>query len=244
MNTVTGERLAATGLALSLTAGILLGTAQEADAVPSPSVQDIKVLQHDLNGDLTRLGMPNLPENGKAGPQTRRALCAKRLFTGHVASLAAPSIEEIRQLQTQHSLTYAASGLIVSKTCQVLGVSTNNSITNIFPVSTGNTAAGHITPTVNTSIAFARTGWHNSTKYPSESGNGNMLEPLYFESDNSFAIHGSRAMKPSVTTPQSHGCVRTSVSDQYKLWAILNGPSTPVQDKIVKVKQLPIRVLN
>lgn len=260
----TCERIAGTSVALSLALGGSVMASQDAEAattthltavtaanlmtetVPQTTTKataaDIKLLQADLNSDLAPKGLPLLTVDGALGPQSRRALCVERLLTGGLASKADPTKEEIRQLQAKDTLSYKASGFIVSLTCQTLAVN-NNGITNVIPVSTGNTAAGFNTPIVNTSIAFARTGWHNSSLYPTESGNGNMYRPLYFKSGGGIAIHGSREMNSSVTTAESHGCVRTNVKGQDILWKIVKGPTTSVQDKVVSVTSMPIHVV-
>jgi hypothetical protein len=117
----------------------------------------------------------------------------------------------------------------IKKACQV-GVAVENGIVKyIMPVSTGQT--GYATR----ENSFAATkylsgsgdearlgGWHDSSHFPSESGNGNMYLPIYFSGGQ--AIHGSSSMGETsfLTSAASKGCVRTRISDQRKLvqWVV------------------------
>jgi hypothetical protein len=211
--------------------------------VPSISPRPIDpmvALQRNLNNKLVRFGMPALKEDGKAGAQTKRAVCAVRLLTGREASMALPSAPEMKVLSGKLNLSFAVSGLIVSRTCQIMSVNLDKKLSMVIPVSTGR--RGYRTPRVDGQVSHGRFGWHNSTLYPDETGEGNMYKPLYFSG--SIAVHGSREMFPSVTTPRSHGCVRVLISDADKLWLLAGGPKTAEQDQdFTNLKPLPVHVL-
>ena len=247
----TGNRLLAGAIfATTLGAGILAPS--PADAAPSTTADAIRTLQIDANQDLVPLGMPRLAVDGKLGAQTLRAACAENWLTTGVAtrSTAAYTTTKINELNNKDNMlnpymsehrTRIANGFIVNKTCQVMADTKNNRVIGLYPISTG--IAGNETPNVLSKIFLARRGWHNSTKYPAEDGtNGNMNNPLYFYAGG-IAIHGSRAMSSSSTTPKSHGCVRVTPEVSEKLFRKVRGNVNARQDAIVRVDPLPVAVI-
>lgn len=263
----TREQLARTATALTLAIGAFTCASSAAEAAPTPSpspqptataviyppltvtAKEIKDLQIDSNADQDRLGMPTLTTDGKIGPQTRRALCIQRLLTGRRASLANPTRTEIQQLVKEDRYTISYKDFLISKTCQVLAINSialsngKNLTTKLIPVSTGDTTQGKITPITSTIVGFGRTGIHDSTLYPSADGAGNMIQPVYFKNNPTYAIHGSEAMTPKVTTARSNGCVRTSPADHKIVWEYVGGPITNQQDKVVPLLPKQIHVL-
>lgn len=208
---------------------------------PAPRPEDPNIaMQRELNSIFVPLGMPKLELDGKVGPQTKRALCAARLLTGQEASKDKPSKAEMRSLPRREQLSFELTGLVISRTCQVLVVNLEDEISMVIPVSTG--MPGRTTPAVDSKIQYGRYGWHNSTLWPDAGSNGNMYFPLYF--NGAIAVHGSRAMHPSVTTPRSHGCVRVTQDDAKKLWKLADGPTQGRKDQYVKgLKPLPVHVI-
>jgi len=215
------------------TAPILQHSAPKPES-PNPNVQ----LQRDLNDWLTPLGMPALTTDGKIGGQTKRALCAVRLFTGHAASKAPATLPERTELAGPPVLDSNLSGYIINKTCQVMGVKLNDKLSMIIPVSTAR--AGYSTPIGDFHLQYGRYGWHNSSLYPAEQGNGNMYDPEYF--NGSIAVHGSPEMYPGTTSPHSHGCVRILQADAIKLWHLAGGPEHGKQDHGYDLKPIPVHV--
>jgi len=247
----SGNRLlAGTLLITTLGAGVLAPS--PAEAAPSATGEAVRALQDDTNRDLGPLGMPRLALDGKFGAQTLRAACAENWLTTGVATRnpGTYSSNKINELNGKDTMlnpymsefrTRIANGFIVNKTCQVLAVTNNNKVTGLYPVSTG--TSGHETPNVLNNIFMARRGWHNSSEHPAKDGtNGNMDNPLYFYAGG-IAIHGSRAMSTSSTTPRSFGCVRVTPEVSEKLFRKVRGDINARQDAIVRVDPLPVAVI-
>ena len=169
---------------------------------PAPG-NPIVSLQRALNNELVPLGMPRLTTDGKAGRQTKRALCAERLFTGNGESRADASPADKQRINGHETFSHTLTGFVISRTCQVMGVNIDNKLTMILPISTGK--PGHATPAGDFSVAFGRNDLHNSTKYPvkGKREEGNMYRPQYFDFSGvaAIAIHGSSAMTPAATYP-------------------------------------------
>jgi hypothetical protein len=147
------------------------------------------------------------------------------------------------------ALHSALSGFVISRTCQVMGVNIDHKLSMIMPVSTGAPAGyfpdspqDHTTNAGNFHIMSGFSGWHNSTLYPSKHTAGNMLNTGFFNGDQ--GIHGSREMLPTVTSPQSHGCVRYDIRYAPKIWALMDGPTNLPNDAYVaQLKPVPVEVL-
>jgi lipoprotein-anchoring transpeptidase ErfK/SrfK len=259
---ITLNALQKIGLAAGLTAVALTGCTNQEQAHPEPIETSISptpleiptetptpkpspekpaiTMQKMLNTELVHLGMPELELDGKIGPQTRRAICTIRLLTGDEASLEKPTSSEIRALSNELELSSKLSGFVISRTCQIMAVNLDSKIRMVIPISSGK--PGHTTPAVDNKIQYGRFGWHNSSLYPEEKGNGNMYDPLYF--NGAIAVHGSNEMYPSVTTPRSHGCVRVTVSNAKKLWELAGGPQDARQDQYIgDLKPIPVHVI-
>lgn len=206
---------------------------------PTPEDPDI-ALQRNLNRELVPFGMPKLELDGKVGNQTRRALCAVRLLTGQETSRDTPTSTEIRNLQKRQTFKAPLGGIVISRECQVMAVNIDNKLSMVLPVSTGKSE--YRTPEGSFRVQYGRFGWHNSSLYPEERGNGNMYKPVYF--NGAIAFHGSRDMYNSLTYPASHGCVRVTVSDADKLWALVGGPAKAQNDQVFKnLHSFPVHVI-
>jgi hypothetical protein len=206
-------------------------------------------LQRSLNALLTPYGMPALTLDGNAGGQTKRALCAERLFSGHAASQAQPTAAERNRIITHEKLSSMLPGFVISRTCQVMGININHKLSMIIPVSTGAPAGyfrdspeAHTTTPGNFHIMSGYYGWHNSTLYPSKHTAGNMLNSGFFNGDQ--AIHGSDEMSHAVTYPESHGCTRYETKYASKIWSLIGGPTNLPNDAYVaQLKPVPVEVL-
>jgi hypothetical protein len=205
-------------------------------------------LQRSLNAELTPYGMPALTLDGNAGGQTKRALCAERLFSGRAASRADVTAADRDQLKTHEKLSSTLPGFVISRTCQVMGINIGDKLSMIIPVSTGAPAGyfrdspqDHTTAPGNFHIGQGIYGLHNSTKYPSKHSAGNMLFPGFFNGDE--AVHGSPEMSDAVTSPISHGCVRFDVMYAPHIWELMGGHKNGVQDHYVNLSPIPVEVL-
>jgi lipoprotein-anchoring transpeptidase ErfK/SrfK len=245
------------GLVMGLGLIALPGAMTPVDAHSSRlTAVDIKALQQDANETLAPLGMPLLPRNGVWGPQTKRAICTKRLLTGNPATRATGELnrQNIQAFMANDTFVNpdvpeakgkVTTGIVVNKVCQTSITTQDNAIKYVMPVSTGK--KGHNTPNGFFNIVFARHGWHESTRRPSESGNGNMFNSLYYQKTSLswIAIHGSRDMKDRVTSPTSFGCVRLRINDSMIQYAMVGGPAPneATQDEVVSgVTHLPVAV--
>lgn len=243
--------------ALALGLISISGSMTRAEAhTPKPTVADIKAFQQDANETLAPLGMPKLPLNGVMGPQTMRAFCTKQMLTGGTATRANRGVtrQSMQALILNDTLVNpyvpeakgkVTTGIVVNETCQTSITTQDNTIKYVMPVSTGK--KGHGTPNGYFNIEFARHGWHESTRRPSESGNGNMFNSLYYQRTpiSWIAIHGSRDMKDNVTTPSSSGCVRLRINDSVILYGMVGGPAPneAKQDQVIhNVAHLPVAV--
>lgn len=247
MNTPNRLRKSAFFIAAFLGAQVM--SSLPADAAPNNNV--ISVLQADTNKVLGPLGMPQAATNGKFSGQTARAACAKSWLTTGVATTnkAYYTPTKIKELDANDAIrnpyladygTRVANGFIVNKTCQVMAVTSNNAVVGVYPVSTGR--PGYDTPNGLFTIYKGINGWHESSKYPTESGNGNMYKPVYFGPDG-IALHGSREMSNSSTTPQSHGCVRLTTSVADAVFSRQGGDTHAANDAIVTVTHSPVAVI-
>ena len=212
----------------------------------------VVTLQKSLNAELVQLGMPVLKTDGEAGGQTQRALCAERLFTGHTASKSPASAAEMARIGGSEHLSSALPGFVISRTCQVMGISVNGVLTMVIPVSTGAPRGYYADGQDHTTKAGTFTfgqgiyGLHDSTKYPSKHSAGNMLYSGFFNGDE--AVHGSPEMSPEVTSPEvtspeSHGCVRIEPKYAQKMWELMGGPSEAANDSYVQLSPIPVEVL-
>ena len=213
----------------------------------APQLNPIVALQRSLNAALVPLGMPKLNTDGQAGGQTQRALCAERLFTGHVASKSAATAAEMTRISSSEHLSSALPGFIVSRTCQVMGIALDHNLTMIIPISTGaprgyySDGQDHTTNPGRYSMGQGIYGLHNSTKYPSQHSAGNMLYAGFFDGD--IAVHGSPEMSSEVTSPESHGCVRIEPKYAKKIWELMGGPAQAANDSYVQLRPIPVEVL-
>lgn len=170
--------------------------------------------------NLKRLGIW-VKVDGIEGPRTRQAVCAGRRLLGYKrASRARLRWNDVKALRRADALPRPRNGknyLSIDKTCQTLYQAKRGKWRRVVRVSTGK--AGHRTPSGSYSITWKWPGWHNSSKYPSDAGNGNMYQSMYFKSGG-YAVHGSRSVP---WYPASHGCVRVNLRNADKLYS-----STPV----------------
>lgn len=178
----------------------------------------------EVQRNLRRLGIW-VTVDGIEGPRTRQGVCAaRRLLRYKKVTRNRITWTDIRNLRRADALPKPRNGnnyLSVDKTCQMLYQAKNGTWRRILRASTGK--AGHRTPSGKFSITWRWPGWHDSSEYPSDAGNGNMYNSMYFKSGG-FAIHGSRSVPPH---PASHGCVRVKVRAADKLFA-----SVPVGTKV------------
>ncbi len=226
-------------------------------ALPTPSAVPKRTTTHDnptislqrsLNAVLTPYGMPALTLDGNAGSQTKRALCAERIFSGHAASQAEATVADRNQLKSHEKLSSKLPGFVISRTCQVMGINIGDRLSMIIPISTGAPAGyfqdspqDHTTAAGNFHIGQGIYGLHNSTKYPSKHSAGNMLFSGFFNGDE--AVHGSPEMSDAVTSPISHGCVRFDVKYAPHIWELMGGQKIGVQDHYVNLSPIPVEVL-
>ncbi len=231
--------------------------AQAASNLPSG---DVKILQQDLNEDLVRYGMPKLTVDGKLGQLTQRGTCAQRYLAGQhntrdVSRMTSNDVKILNNLDTlsvpkplnlmMHELAHKTEYVdyaVINKTCQVMAIVLNNQLVAIIPVSTG--SKDHETPEGVFFGEHARLGWHNSSDYPDEINEGNMLNTIYF--NGKIGAHGSRDMQDGDTTPQSHGCIRLREYDSDIFYGLAGGRTdTPIDayHEVSLAQPLPIVVL-
>jgi len=229
--------------ALTLAGGVALyGPASTEDFVPvhavagAPTKTDRINLQKDIMSDLPGLG--KFTARGNVGPLTLRGLCAERWLTGGTATRSRSQLTkaEVNSLVNNDNLISPfvpelgkslKDGVVINETCQVGAVIRGSKVDRVFPVATG--TKGNDTPNVVTKVTWGRRGMHDSTKYPSEDGNGNMENPLYFKSHSSIAIHGG----PTSTKPLSRGCIRVPSPESVRLYQEAGGPADSPIDKPV-----------
>jgi hypothetical protein len=205
---------ARTLVVVALAFGLMAVGAQPAEA----ALKKKHVVQVQRN--LKNLGIW-LQVDGVEGPRTRQAVCAGRRLLGYrKATRWRLRWRDVRALRRADRLPKPQNGrnyLSVDKTCQMVYQAKRGKWRRVVRASTGK--AGHRTPSGSYSITWRWPGWHNSSKYPSDSGNGNMYNSMYFKSGG-YAVHGSRSVP---WYPASHGCVRISVRKANQLYR-----STPV----------------
>lgn len=169
----------------------------------------------EVQEHLRRLGI-KVVVDGVEGPRTRQGVCAaRRLLRYRPASRSRIRWSDIRALRAAEALPRPRHGnnyLSVDKTCQMLYQAKRGQWRRILKASTGK--AGHRTPSGTYEITWRWPGWHDSSQYPSDSGNGNMYNSMYFKSGG-YAIHGSRSVP---YYPASHGCVRITVRAADRLY--------------------------
>ncbi|CAN5878137.1 L,D-transpeptidase family protein [soil metagenome] len=183
-------------------------------AVPKKRVTEVQ-------RNLKRLGIW-VTVDGVEGPRTRQAVCAaRRLLRYKKVSRNRITWTDIRNLRRADALPKPRNGktyLSVDKTCQMMYEAKRGKWIRIVRVSTG--ARGHRTPSGEFKITWRWPGWHDSSEYPSDSGNGNMFNAMYFKAGG-YAVHGSRSVPAH---PASHGCVRVKVRVAKKLYkSVANG---------------------
>lgn len=203
--TATAVRLL---LVVALALSMVAVGQQPAEAASKAQV--VKVQQH-----LRRLGF-DIVVDGVVGPRTRQAVCgARRLLRYGTPRRNGVFGHDLRSLRRAQGLPRPNKGstyLWVDRRCQMMYQARNNRWVGLYKISTG--TRGHATPGGRYRITWRWPGWHNSSQYPSDSGNGNMYNSMYFRSGG-YAIHGSRSVP---WYPASHGCVRVSVSDARRLF--------------------------
>lgn len=205
-------------LVVAMACSVLVISQQPAEAVSKARVVEVQKR-------LQRLGF-DIVADGIVGPRTRQAVCGARrvLRYGHPKRNGV-KWNDVVQLRKRTRLPKPNKGstyLWVDRKCQMMYQAKNNRWVGLYKISTG--ARGHATPGGNYRITWRWPGWHNSSQYPSDSGNGNMYNSMYFKSGG-YAIHGSRSVP---WYPASHGCVRVSVSDANRLYRSV-GIGTPVR---------------
>lgn len=170
--------------------------------------------------NLKRLGIW-VKVDGIEGPRTRQAACAARRLIGYrKVTRWRLRRKDVRVLRRTDALPRPKNGknyLSIDKTCQMVYQAKRGKWRRVVRASTGK--AGHRTPGGSYSITWKWPGWHNSSQYPSDSGNGNMYQSMYFKSGG-YAVHGSRSVP---WYPASHGCVRVNLRNADKLYN-----STPI----------------
>lgn len=187
--------------------------------LPAHAVGEKTVRQ--VQKDLRRLGI-SVVVDGIEGPRTRQGVCAARRLLRHKAvSRAKITTADARALDRADRLPKPRNGrryLSVDKRCQMLYQAKGGRWVRILKASTGK--GRHRTPSGTFRITWRWPGWHDSSEYPSDSGNGNMYNSMYFRSGG-YAVHGSRSVP---WYPASHGCVRVTVSAADKLYdSVPNG---------------------
>lgn len=201
-------------LVVSLMLGLMAAAQQPAEAVSKDRVREVQQ-------NLRRLGV-YVTVDGVEGPRTRQAVCAARRLLRYKKvtrnKITSKDVAALRKAtkwtKPRHGNTY----LWVDRRCQMLYQAKGGTFIRVRKVSTG--ASGHATPRGTYSITWRWPGWHDSSEYPSDSGNGNMYNAMYFKSGG-YAIHGSRSVP---WYPASHGCVRVNIKTADQLWnSVPNG---------------------
>lgn len=210
---VTGRRAGGILLRLFVVVALLLGLTAAGSTPAEAGVSKKRVVEVQRN--LRRLGI-YVAVDGVEGPRTRQGLCAaRRLLRYRPASRDRIRWKDVRALRRAKALPRPRNGknyLSVDKTCQMMYQARWGKWARIVKVSTGK--RGHRTPNGSYRITWRWPGWHNSSQYPSDSGNGNMYHSMYFKSGG-YAIHGSRSVP---YYPASHGCVRITVGAANKIY--------------------------
>lgn len=189
---------------------------------PAEAVSKKRITETQEN--LRRLGI-RVAVDGIEGPRTRQGVCAaRRLLRYKPVSRNRITRKDVRALRNADRLPKPRNGnnyLSVDRTCQMLYQAKGGTWKRVLKASTGK--PGHRTPKGEYTITWRWPGWHDSSQYPSDSGNGNMYNSMYFKSGG-YAVHGSRSVP---WYPASHGCVRVTVRSADKLYA-----SVPVGTKV------------
>jgi hypothetical protein len=205
-------------LILTLTLGVMTAGSLPAHAVSKARVREVQE-------NLRRLGV-YVTVDGVEGPRTRQGVCAaRRLLRYKKTSRNRITRKDVRALRRATEWTEPRHGknyLWVDRRCQMLYQAKKGKFIRVRKASTGK--AGHATPRGTYSITWKWPGWHDSSEYPSDSGNGNMYNSMYFKSGG-YAVHGSRSVP---WYPASHGCVRVNLKTADKLYA-----SVPVGTKVI-----------
>jgi hypothetical protein len=200
-------------LRLFVVSALMFGLLAAGSTPAHAAVSKKQVLSVQRN--LNRLGI-YVVVDGIEGPRTRQAVCAARRLIGYrPASRDRIRWKDVRALRNADSLGKPRQGknyLSVDKTCQMMYQARWGRWRRVIKVSTGK--AGHRTPSGSYTFSWQWPGWHDSSEYPSDSGNGNMYNAKYFKSGG-YAVHGSRSVP---WYPASHGCVRITVRMADKLW--------------------------
>lgn len=219
--TLRAPRSTALGLLVRLlvVAAMIFGLMAVGSTPAEAAVSKKRVTEVQRN--LKRLGIW-VAVDGIEGPRTRQGVCAaRRLLRYKKVTRNRITWTDIRNLRRAKALPKPRNGrnyLSVDKTCQMMYQAKKGKWRRIVRVSTGK--RGHRTPSGTFSITWRWPGWHNSSQYPSDSGNGNMYNSMYFKSGG-YAIHGSRSVPAH---PASHGCVRVKLRPADKLYAsVSNG---------------------
>ncbi len=194
-------------------------------AGPAPAHAVSKERVREVQQNLRRLGV-YITVDGVEGPRTRQAVCAaRRLLRYKRVSRNKITLKDVTAIRKATKWTKPRHGntyLWIDRRCQMLYQAKGGRFIRVLKASTGK--PGHATPGGTYSITWRWPGWHDSSVYPSDSGNGNMYNSMYFKSGG-YAVHGSRSVP---YYPASHGCVRVTVGGANKLW-----DSVPVGTKVI-----------
>jgi hypothetical protein len=217
-NRTSGGMLARLLAVIALMLGLMAAGQAPAHAVSKERVREVQQ-------DLRRLGV-NVTVDGEEGPRTRQGVCAaRRLLRYKQVSRNRITKKDVTALRKATAWTKPRHGknyLWVDRRCQMLYQAKGGRFVRVLKASTG--ASGHATPGGTYKITWRWPGWHDSSEYPSDSGNGNMYNAMYFRSGG-YAVHGSRSVPHY---PASHGCVRVTWGGANQLW-----DSVPIGTKVI-----------
>lgn len=189
--------------------GLMVAGSTAADAVGKKKVRQVQRGLRDLGIYVV--------VDGVEGKRTRQGVCAARRLLGYKPTHRGPirntDVKNIRRADKLPKPRNGKNYLSVDKKCQMMYQAKKGKWRRIVKISTG--TRGHRTPSGTYRITWRWPGWHNSSSYPSDSGNGNMYNSMYFKSGG-YAIHGSRSVP---WYPASHGCVRVTVGKSKKLYS-------------------------
>jgi hypothetical protein len=209
-------------LRLLVVVALMLGL-MAAGPAPAHAVSEERV--REVQQNLRRLGI-HITVDGVEGPRTRQAVCAARRLLRYKrvsrSRITWEDVTAIRKATTWKKPRHGNTYLWVDRRCQMLYQAKGGEFIRVLKASTGK--PGHRTPGGTYWITWRWPGWHDSSEYPSDSGNGNMYNSMYFKSGG-YAIHGSRSVP---YYPASHGCVRVTVWAADRLWN-----SVPVGTKVI-----------
>ncbi len=196
----------------------LVAFALHTHAVPTkPLTSKQRIISDsDVWDKLHALGMPVGDQDQFKPAELTRGVCSWRELTGNKATRAALTDAEREAIaatpsDTAFSLPRSIRNvpLSVNMVCQTGLLKQPGKPLKVIPVSTGK--YGGSTKTGMFSIYWRYPGnWQSSATFPNADHRPNMYKPLYFLRD--LAVHGSR--EQITGRPQSHGCVRTQISDQ------------------------------